>query len=225
MQSPPCSSVRPDPPRIGEMCEPATATELDTLVASGAYMQDLGRALYLVTRRDGDVVRQGIVCCCDAGELTGLVAAVASEDAERGVADASGSIAARMRSLGAHANAVALAYENNFAIQTIVAAAQTATPLYNLSNGAGTQVVVWRVSREDAVGAIGAAIGATEVAPTGDLAAAKAAVAIAAEARAAKPNLDTRSPILHPLALLVPRGQDAEHELLPGNGLLLHRFA
>lgn len=219
------SSVRPDPTRMGEMCEPATTAELDALVASGAYMQDLGRALYLVARRDGDVVRQGIVCCCDAGELTGLVAAAACEDAEAGIADAADSIAARMRSLGAHANAVTLAYEDNFAIQTIIAAAQTATPLYNLSNGAGTQVVVWRVSREDAVGAIVAAIGATEVAPTGDLAAAKAAVAIAAEARAAKPSLDARSPALHPLALLVPRGQDVECELLPGNGLLLHRFA
>ena len=81
------------------------------------------------------------------------------------------------------------------------------------------------MSREDAVGAIVAAIGATKVAPTGDLAAAKAAVAIAAEARAGKPNLDARSPALHPLALLVPRGQDAECELLPGSGLLLHRFA
>ena len=217
------SSVRPDPMRMGEMCEPVTATELDALVASGAYMQDLGRALYLVARRDGDAVRQGIACCCNAGELTGLVAAAASEDAEAGITDTADTIAARMRSLGAHANAVTLAYENNFAIQTIVAAAQTATPLYNLSNGAGTQVVVWRVSREDAVGAVVAAIGATEGVPTGD--AAKAAVAIAAEARAAKPNLDARSPALHPLALLVPRGQDVERELLPGNGLLLHRFA
>ena len=219
------SSVRPDPTRMGEMCEPATAAELDALVASGAYMQDLGRALYLVARRDGDAVRQGIACCCDASELTELIAAVASENAEAGITGAADSIAARMRSLGAHANAVTLAYESNFAIQTIVSAAQTATPLYNLSNGAGTQVVVWRVSREDAVRAIVAAIGAAEVAPTGDLAVAKAAVAIAAEARAAKPNLDARSPVLHPLALLVPRGQDVERELLPGDGLLLHRFA
>ena len=88
MQIQPFSSVRPDPTRMGEMCEPATAAELDALVASGAYMQDLGRALYLVARRDDDVVRQGIACCCDAGELTGLIASAASEDAEAGLADA-----------------------------------------------------------------------------------------------------------------------------------------
>ncbi len=228
------------------MCEPATAAELDALIGQELYTQDLGRSLYLVARRDGELVRRGIVCCGDVDELAALAedAGVSGEAARadtegEAVAEAAGisgeadAVAVeRLRALGAHAEPVVVEHSPNFALDVIVGAAQTATPLYNLSNGAETQVVVWRVSRQDAVDAICAALASEpgKLAGEGEALAANArtaaaAATLAAEARAKRAELDERAAVLHPLCLLVPEGQDMSIPLLPCNGLLLHRFA
>ena len=231
------SCARPLPEHMGRMCVPATSAELDALIAEGAYTQDLGRCLYLVARRDGELVRRGIVCCGEVDELAAMVAAIdglgnapqvdESED-EDGPLDTPGAEGSpeKARALGAHAEAVVCEYEASYALDVIVAAAQSATPLYNLSNGSGTQVVIWRVSREDAVQAICAVLATTPCEPAAESAGAVAAAkALADEAREKRPNLDARSAFLHPLCLLVPAGQDMSTPLLPSNGLLMHRFA
>ena len=219
------------------MCVPATSAELDALIAEGAYTQDLGRCLYLVARRDDELVRRGIVCCGEVDELAAMVAAIdglgnapqvdeaKDEDGPLDTPGAESSLE-RARALGAHAEAVVCEYEASYALDVIVAAAQSATPLYNLSNGSGTQVVIWRVSREDAVQAICAVLATTPCEPAAESAGAVAAAkALADEEREKRPNLDARSAVLHPLCLLVPAGQDMSTPLLPSNGLLMHRFA
>lgn len=221
------------------MCVPATSAELDALIAEGAYTQDLGRCLYLVARRDGELVRRGIACCGEVDELAAMAAAeVASQEGnapqvdkaegEDGPLDAPGGKDAleKARALGAHAEAIVCEYEASYALDVIVAAAQSATPLYNLSNGGDTQVVVWRVSREDAVQAICAVLATMSCEPAaGNAEGIAAAKALADEAREKRPSLDARSAVLHPLCLLVPAGQDMSNPLLPSNGLLMHRFA
>ena len=231
------SCARPLPEHMGRMCVPATSAELDALIAEGAYTQDLGRCLYLVARRDDELVRRGIVCCGEVDELAAMVATkdglgnapqVDESEDEDGPLDTPGSKGSleKARALGAHAEAVVCEYETSYALDVIVAAAQSATPLYNLSNGSGTQVVVWRVSREDAVQAICAVLATTPCEPAAESAGAVAAAkALADEAREKRPNLDARSAVLHPLCLLVPAGQDMSTPLLPSNGLLMHRFA
>ena len=231
------SCARPLPEHMGRMCVPATSAELDALIAEGAYTQDLGRCLYLVARRDGELVRRGIVCCGEVDELAAMVAAkdglgnapqVDESEDEDGPLDTPGAEGSpeKDRALGAHAEAVVCEYEASYALDVIVAAAQSATPLYNLSNGSGTQVVIWRVSREDAVQAICAVLATTPCEPAAESAGAVAAAkALADEAREKRPNLDARSAVLHPLCLLVPAGQDMSTPLLPSNGLLMHRFA
>lgn len=241
---------------------PATSAELDALIAEGAYTQDLGRCLYLVARRDGELVRRGIACCGEVDELAamaaaedgagaatlvgadgksateGTVAEVASQEGnapqvdkaegEDGPLDAPGGKDAheKARALGAHAEAIVCEYEASYALDVIVAAAQSATPLYNLSNGGDTQVVVWRVSREDAVQAICAVLATMSCRPAaGNAEGIAVAKALADEAREKRPNPDARSAVLHPLCLLVPAGQDMSNPLLPSNGLLMHRFA
>jgi hypothetical protein len=208
------------------MCEPTTAAELDALIGQELYTQDLGRSVYLVARRDGELVRRGIVCCGDVDELAALSEAAGAGD------EADAAAAERLRALGAHAEPIVVEHSPSFALDVIVSAAQTATPLYNLSNGTETQVVVWRVSRQDAVDAICAALEPEPAKLAGvgeELAAntraAAAAAALAAEARAKRAELDERAAVLHPLCLLVPAGQDTSIPLLPCNGLLLHRFA
>ncbi len=247
------SCARPLPEHMDRLCLPATSAELDALIAEEAYTQDLGRSLYLVARRDGELVRRGVVCCGDADELAMLalennsqvegefdassgdgheVASVQAHGhatdvaSNKALVEASEAHLEQMRSLGAHAEPIVCEYEASYALDVIVAAAQSATPLYNLSNGSETQVVVWRVSREDAVDAIRATLAAVACAPTNLSAPAlKAAKALADEARESRPNLDARSAVLHPLCLLVPKGQDMSRPLLPSNGLLMHRFA
>ncbi len=247
------SCARPLPEHMDRLRLPVTSAELDALIAEEAYTQDLGRSLYLVARRDGELVRRGIVCCGDADELAELVLGNNSQvegefDASSGdghevasvqahghatdvasnkaLVEASEAHLEQMRSLGAHAEPIVCEYETSYALDVIVAAAQSATPLYNLSNGSETQVVVWRVSREDAVDAIRATLATMACAPTNLSAPVlKATKALADEARGSRPNLDARSAVLHPLCLLVPKGQDMSWPLLPSNGLLMHRFA
>ncbi len=265
------SCARPLPEHMDKMHEPASAAELDALIEEGSYTQDLGRSIYLVARRDAELVRHGIVCCGDVDELAEMAQAAdptsrqqdedtASPDMPSGPAsakfdgDATGSqrtddgaakapdgaigtaglgvhageydaALAHLSELGAHAEPVVVEYEPNYALDVIVSAAQSATPLYNLSNGSDLQVVVWRVSRTDAVEAICAMLGSMEGRLAGGHTALAAATTLANEAREKRPNLDARSVVLHPLCLLVPTGQDMSKPLLPSNGLLMHRFA
>ncbi len=264
------SCARPLPEHMDKMHEPASASELDALIEEGSYTQDLGRSVYLVARRDAELVRRGIVCCGDVDELAQMAKAAghACQQTAEGTSSsdmASDSVPPRLEGdansqsdkgsaatkteeaypsanlasissetyatlahlceLGAHAEPVVVEYDPNYALDVIVSAAQSATPLYNLSNGSDLQVVVWRVSRADAVEAICAMLGSMEGKLTGGHAALAAATTLANEAREKRPNLDARSAVLHPLCLLVPTGQDMSNPLLPSNGLLMHRFA
>ena len=148
------SCTRPQPEHMDAMRACATAAELDALVAADAYTTDVSRALYLVARRHSDAVTTGVVCCCSADELDGKIAC---EQVEEGAATAR---ADELEALGAHARPITIAYEGNMALDLILGAARSATPLYNLSNGAD-QLVAWRMSRPEAIEAVTATFATT----------------------------------------------------------------
>lgn len=214
------SCTRPQPEHMDAMRACATAAELDALVAADAYTTDVSRALYLVARRHGDAVTTGVVCCCSADELGGKIAC---EQVEEGAATAR---ADELEALGAHARPITIAYEGNMALDLILGAARSATPLYNLSNGAD-QLVVWRMSRPEAIEAVTATFATIEGHVVAGQLEAAAAQEVARRARKARSELDPRAAALHPLALLVSEAELAAGtaDLLPGEGLLVHRFA
>lgn len=212
------SCTRPQPERIAAMRPCSSAAELDTLVAAGDYTTDVSRALYLVARRHAGVVTTGVACCCAASELA--VPATGASDAD---------VAARadeIEALGAHARPVTITYEGNMALDVILGAARAATPLYNLANGEEC-IAVWHMSRPEAIEAVTAAFAGIEGHVVGTGLEAAAARLVAERARQARPTLDGRSAVLHPLALLISQAELAHgtDELLPGEGLLVHRFA
>lgn len=214
------SCTRPQPEHISEMRACATAAELDALVASGAYTTDVSRALYLVARKHGGIVTTGVACCCSADELGEMIG-------DRDVDSAAVEERARqIEALGAHARPVTIAYEGNMALDLILGAARSATPLYNLSNGS-EQVVVWRMSRPEAIEAVTATFATMGGRVAAGSLEAAATRLVARRAREARPTMDPRAAALHPLVMLVSQTELARGtaDLLPGEGLLVHRFA
>lgn len=206
---------------VDELTEMAQAAGSASQQASGATSgSDMASDSASVKAADGDICLQ----TSNSGE-TAKTDETYSATRLGAISGECDSALAHLRALGAHAEPVVVEYEPSYALDVIVSAAQSATPLYNLSNGADLQVVVWRVSRTDAVEAICAMLGSMEGKLAGGQTALAAAVALANEAREKRPNLDARSAVLHPLCLLVPKGQDMGNPLLPSNGLLMHRFA
>ena len=199
------SCTRPQPEHMDQMRACATAAELDGLVAAGAYTTDVSRALYLVARRHDDVV------------TTGAAAVDADEAAAR---------ADEIEALGAHTHPITIAYEGNRALDLILGAARSATPLYNLSNGS-EQVVVWRMSRPEAIEAVTTMFAQIDGHVTNNCLEAVAARLVARRAREARPSMDSRAAVLHPLAMLISEAELSRGtaDLLPGEGLLVHRFA
>ena len=214
------SCTRPQPEHMDAMRACATASELDALVADGSYTTDVSRALYLVARRHGGVVTTGVACCCAVDELGTGIALESTDES------AAGKAARHMESLGAHDEPIVIAYEGNVALDLILGAARSATPLYNLANG-DERVVVWRVSRPEAIEAVTATFARIDGQVVSGCEVAAGARLVAAEARRRRPELDPRSAALHPLAMLVTEAELARGtaDLLPGRGLLVHRFA
>ena len=210
------SCTRPQPEHMDQMRACATAAELDGLVAAGAYTSDVSRALYLVARRHDDVVTTGVACCCSAAELD-----AAAVDADEAAARAD-----EIEALGAHTRPITIAYEGNRALDLILGAARSATPLYNLSNGS-EQVVVWRMSRPEAIEAVTTTFAQIDGHIADNCLEAVATRLVARRAREARPSMDSRAAVLHPLAMLISEAELSRGtaDLLPGEGLLVHRFA
>lgn len=210
------SCTRPQPEHMDQMRACATAAELDGLVAAGAYTTDVSRALYLVARRHDGVVTTGVACCCSAVEL----------DATAVDADEATARADEIEALGAHTRPITIAYEGNRALDLILGAARSATPLYNLSNGS-EQVVVWRMSRPEAIEAVTTTFAQIDGHVADNCLEAVAARLVARRAREARPSMDPRAAVLHPLAMLISEAELSRGtaDLLPGEGLLVHRFA
>ena len=210
------SCTRPQPEHIDQMRVCTTAAELDGLVAAGAYTSDVSRALYLVARRHDGVVTTGVACCCSAAEL----------DAAAIDADEAGARADEIEALGAHTRPITIAYEGNRALDLILGAARSATPLYNLSSGS-EQVVVWRMSRPEAIEAVTTTFAQIDGHLADNCLEAVAARLVARRAREARPSMDPRAAVLHPLAMLISEAELSRGtaDLLPGERLLVHRFA
>ena len=216
----PFSCTRPQPDRLDALRPFASAAELDAAVAAGEYTCDVSRALYLVGHAVGGVATYGVVCCCSADEL-GAGVALPEADADVVAAEAH-----HLGALGAHDAPVTITYPGNIALNYILGAARTSTPLYNLQRE-GEQLVIWRVSRPEAVEAICATFEQIEGEVAAQAEAAWTAREVAGRAREQRPDLDERAAALHPLAVLVTREdfERAKADVLPMRGLLMHRFA
>lgn len=169
MRIAPISCIRP---RRGQVVEalgatPCDAAALDALVKDGPYELDASRSLYLCEVTEGERSQTQLVCGC---ELAGLVCATADDehagtgqpcdatDPSKAHAGAAAlGAASRLSALGAQDEPVVIAYPGNVVIDIILGAAKAATPLYALE-GDGACLVVWRVSRPEAVEALEAAL-------------------------------------------------------------------
>ena len=216
----PFSCTRPEPDHVAAARAFASAAELDAAIAAGDYTCDVSRALYLVAHAANGAVTTAVACCCDLSELGGSVACgqAYEDEAQR--------VAAHLEALGAHDVPVTIAYPANVALSYILGAARTSTPLYNLQR-AGEQLVLWRVSRPEAVEAICATFGQLEGHVVAGEEQAAAAALVADAMRERRGSLDERAPVLHPLALLVTQEEleTSDGSALPLPGLLMHRFA
>lgn len=216
----PFSCTRPEADHVSAARGFATAAELDAAVAAGDYTCDVSRALYLVAHAVNGEVTTGVACCFDASELGEVVSCEGvEEEGARAAAD-------RLEALGAHDMPVTIAYDGNVALTYILGAARSATPLYNLKRP-GEQLVVWRVSRPEAVEAICATFAQIRGEVVAGAEQAAGAKLVAERERERRGKLDGRAPSLHPLALLVTREElkAGDANVLPLPGLLIHRFA
>lgn len=95
----------------------------------------------------------------DAGQSCGMTAD-ATDPSKAHTDVAALGAASRLSALGAQDKPVVIAYPGNVAIDIILGAAKAATPLYALE-GDAVRLVVWRVSRPEAVEALEAALSGT----------------------------------------------------------------
>lgn len=145
MRIAPISCIRPRRDHAAEALGQLTATDgqLDALVKDGPFELDVSRSLYLCELAESERSQTMLVCGCKLTELGGAAA-----NPERVAARAE-----RLSVLGAQDEPVVVSYAGNIALDIILGAAKSATPLYALKNGS-RRLVVWRVSRPEAVEAL-----------------------------------------------------------------------
>lgn len=191
MRIAPISCIRPRRGQVVEALGAALrdAAELDALVKDGPYELDASRSLYLCEVTEGERSQTQLVCGCELAGLGGSTADDARTGAEGARGPAGGATAdaehagtgqpcdatdpsearagaaaidaaSHISALGAQDKPVVIAYPGNVAIDIILGAAKAATPLYALE-GDAVRLVVWRVSRPEAVEALEAALAGT----------------------------------------------------------------
>lgn len=140
------SCLRPDPEHIGDVL----GTGFSSADAIRGYLKDktltldISRALYLCAYSDEGTTWKSLVACTNT-------------EAQQDPASTLGA------PLGAYqTEPVRVSYATNIAIEMILSAATAAVPLYNVYNGK-QQLVVWRISRQEAVDALQAAFASVAV--------------------------------------------------------------
>lgn len=126
------SCLRPVPEHIGKVLgQELDSAQAGELLKNKVLTLDISRALYLCAYSDGAHTWQALYACLET-EPNGEAKGAYQFEPQR------------------------LVYASNIAIDIILNAAAGAVPLYNVNNGA-QQLVVWRISRAEAVEALQAA--------------------------------------------------------------------
>lgn len=149
------SCIRPVPDHIGEVLGRASTAPFDGAVISlflkeQLLVLDISRALYLVAYSTGEHTYQALMGCIEnscahsdsnTSKTTSTPAAASTSDYQ--------------------SEPVRVVYPSSMALSIILGAATGAVPLYNIHNDA-SQLVVWRISRAEALEAIEAAFSTIE---------------------------------------------------------------
>lgn len=135
------SCLRPEPEHIGDVLGHTFTSNADisNYLKQKLVTLDISRALYLCAYS------------ADSQTYTSLIACTKTEP----------NSAHAGSELGYQTAPVRVTYQSNMAIDIILSAATGAVPLYNVSNGS-QQIVVWRISRTEAVEALQAAFASIE---------------------------------------------------------------
>lgn len=133
------SCLRPTPDHIGEVLGQDLAKEglISEYLTKKLVTLDISRALYLCAYSDGMQTWTSLIACVETEPNGGTKGAYQTEP-------------------------IRVSYVSNIAIDTILRAATAAVPLYNVHNGA-QQLVVWRISRPEAVEALQAAFSSVAI--------------------------------------------------------------
>lgn len=201
----------------------ATRNELDAALASGELMLDAGRAIYICEGHDTrHGTWTGVICCCGIDDMEdGTVSCserlrpASIQAFEREVA---GQLA-RIDEMGAHDEPVTLVHETSPALDMLLAAMKTATPLYRPHG-----LIVWRVSRPEAIEALEAIYAPMKSQVTDERShlLAEAAEQLCLRERAARSVMTGREPFnVFPALLVAAGGPMPEAPAIPA-GLLIH---
>lgn len=116
----------------------------------GTLVHDETPSYYIYRLEQDGHAQTGIACACSVDEyLDGTIrrhentTAAKEEDRVR-----------HIRATGAQTGPIFLTYRDNYAIDVLVGAASSATPLYDFTDAEGVRQTVWRVSRPAAVEAL-----------------------------------------------------------------------
>lgn len=223
MKALPFPCIRPAQDRVLEAL-PAMGSILsgnDALrgaIADGLMLKDPGAAYY-VYECSGEPGRvTGVVAICPIGVLAGDDVAFAdAATAARAIAE-----------LKVQPRPVSLAYEASPVMDIILSAAKEGASLYAVTDPAGITHRVWKVKREDAVGAIRAMLDQAPEPTPADAAYAAAlagaAQLLADDARAAG-TYTGKEPFNFAIAALFPAAQVAGAAPQVPTGLLTHQIA
>lgn len=170
MRIEPFSCLRPEPEHIGTYLGQGFGSNeaIRAGLKDKTLTLDISRALYLCAYSDGTQTRKMLVACAE-GEPS---------EAASGVTVGTNSY---------QTEPLRVVYPSNIAIDIILSAATGAVPLYNVQNGA-QQLVVWRISRKEALEALQAAFEGIEL-PELELPYAITMVGLVAEQEASIPAL------------------------------------
>lgn len=141
----PFSCIRPAPEHIGEILSLGDISDKSIAQAHKEQLLtlDISRALYLYAYSDGQRTWKSLIACMEAENE----ASPAHQHYQ--------------------STPVRVSFPSNIALDIILSAATGAVPLYNIQNGT-QQIVVWRISRAEALGALEATF--ETLSPIGELA-------------------------------------------------------
>lgn len=242
----PFSCTRPNPDRITD----ALVAGPDALADSSLFTLDASRALYVIEHAGVAGATMGLACCIPVDEMAGLmptdeaaprdsgkVASSSEQAVEAGVSEGAtrddisigqdaSALLDEIKRLGAQVHPVRLLHAGNFALDIILGAAKTATPLYALDGPSGQRLTVWRVSRPEAIDALKATYGTLglSLATSADALVAEADIALAREHHAAVKTQGIPAPSDIALAVLIPQNQAGADTFSIPAGLLMHRI-
>lgn len=177
---------------------------LGARIADGTLMPDGRKCYYLYRLQQDGRSQTGIVCACSVDDFVdGTI-----RRHEKTRAEKEQDRIDHIRALDAQTGPVFLAYRDNPVLEIILSAAMSGEPLYDFTDKEGVRQTVWRVAREDALGAISAML---ERIPCAYIAdghhRAASAVKIALEERAAHPDASPDAPYNTVLSVLFPASQ------------------